>query len=99
MARKGGWEWEDHLAQGLSTKPAEVVQKACLVLEKHGCRVEKLKGEFYTALYDEQKKVSCTAVAHFVNLCSKSAIRQLDSGTCTNCICMYTHTHTHTHRY
>ena len=42
------WEWEDHLAQVLLTKPAEVVQEACQVLEKHGCRVKKeLKSELY----------------------------------------------------
>ena len=44
MARK--WEWKDHLNQVLLTKPAEVVQEACQVLEKHGCSVEKkLKSE------------------------------------------------------
>ena len=47
MARK--WRlWEDHLPQVLSTKPAEVVQEICQVLEKHGCRVkEELKSELY----------------------------------------------------
>ena len=48
MARKGRWEWEDHLAEVLSTKPAEVVQEAVEVLEKHGCPVKKeLKSELY----------------------------------------------------
>ena len=43
-------KWKDHLYPVLSTKPAEVVQEACQVLEKHGCRVEeKLKSELYTA--------------------------------------------------
>ena len=38
---------EDYLTQVL-TKPAEVVQEACEVLEKHGCRVKKeLKSELY----------------------------------------------------
>ena len=47
MARKWRW-WEDHLPQVLSTKPAEVVQEARQVLEKHGCRVkEELKSELY----------------------------------------------------
>ena len=47
MARKGRW-WEDHLNQVLLTKPAEVVQEACQVIEKHGCLVkEKLKSELY----------------------------------------------------
>ena len=44
-----GWqEWEVHLTQVLLTKPAEVMQKACPVLEKHGCPVkEELKSELY----------------------------------------------------
>ena len=46
MARKE--RWEDHLNHVLLTKPAEVVQEACQVLEKHGCGVEvKLKSELY----------------------------------------------------
>ena len=46
MARKWRW-WEDHLPQVLSTKPA-VVQEACEVLEKHGCRAEEeVKSELY----------------------------------------------------
>ena len=48
MARKWRREWEDHLTQVLLTKPAEVVQEACQVLEKHGCPVkEELKSELY----------------------------------------------------
>ena len=47
MARKGR-EWENHLTQALLTKPAEVVQEACQVLEKHGYPVRKeLKSELY----------------------------------------------------
>ena len=47
MARKGRW-WENHLTQILLTKPAEVVQEACQVLEKHGYPVKKeLKSELY----------------------------------------------------
>ena len=47
MARKGSW-WEEHLNKVMSTKPAEVVQEACQVMEKHGCPVEvKLKSELY----------------------------------------------------
>ena len=42
MARK-----EQDLNQVLSTKPADVVQEACQVLEKHGCPVKKLKSELY----------------------------------------------------
>ena len=37
----------DHLNHVLVTKPAEVVQEACQVLEKHGCRVNELKSELY----------------------------------------------------
>ena len=39
--------WEDHLNQVLIAKPAEVVQEACQVLEKHGCPVKRLKSELY----------------------------------------------------
>ena len=45
MARKG--KWEDYLPKVLLTKPAEVVQEACQVLEKHGCSVKKLESELY----------------------------------------------------
>ena len=45
VAREGKLEWEDHLNQVLLTKPAEVVQESCQVLEKHGCSVKKLKSE------------------------------------------------------
>ena len=48
MTRKREFEWDDHLAQVLLTKPAEVVQEACQVLEKHGCSMKKeLKSELY----------------------------------------------------
>ena len=48
VARKQQWEWEDHLNQILSTKPADMVQEACQVLEKHGYHVKKeLKSELY----------------------------------------------------
>ena len=41
-------QWKDYLNQVLSTKPAEVVQEACQVLEKYGCSVTKeLKSELY----------------------------------------------------
>ena len=55
MARKGLW-WENYLNQVLLTKPAEVVQEACQVLEKHGWPVkEELKSELYysNTLYSE----------------------------------------------
>ena len=47
VVRKAKWEWEDHFALVLSIKPAEVVQEACQVLEKHGCHVKTLKSELY----------------------------------------------------
>ena len=48
MARKKRWEWKDHFAQVLLAKPAEIVQEACQVLDKHGCPVKKeMKSEFY----------------------------------------------------
>ena len=44
------WEWEYDLNEVLLTKPPEVVQEACQVLEKHGYPVqEELKSELYTA--------------------------------------------------
>ena len=47
VARKEGW-WEDHLAKVLSTKPAEVVEEACRVLEERDWPVKKqLKRELY----------------------------------------------------
>ena len=46
MARKE--EWENHLALVLSTKPAEVVQEACQVLDEHDYSLEdELKSELY----------------------------------------------------
>ena len=44
----GKREWENHLNQVLLTKPAEVLQEAFQVLEKHDCLVKKkLKSELY----------------------------------------------------
>ena len=63
MARKGAWE--DYLVQALSTKPAEVVQEACHVLEKHGCSVKKLKSELYYSSTLCQVKFQ---VLHYANL-------------------------------
>ena len=40
-------QWEGYLPKVLLTKPAEVVQEACQVLEKHGWPVKKLKSELY----------------------------------------------------
>ena len=67
--------WEGNLTQVLLSKPAEVVKEACQVLEKHGCSVEKeLKSELY---YSNTLLSSCVP---------STALCQLDSGTCTNCI-------------
>ena len=64
VARK--WEWEDHLNQVLSIKPAEVVQEACQVLEKHGCPVKKkLKSELY---YSSTLCQVVFQVLHYANL-------------------------------
>ena len=47
VAREDSWEW-DLVTQLLFTKPAEVVQEACQVLEKHNYPVNKeLKSELY----------------------------------------------------
>ena len=45
MAGEGWGSWYDHLALVLLTKPAEVLQKACEVLEKHAYLVNELKSE------------------------------------------------------
>ena len=60
-----GRRWEDHLAQVLSTKPAEVVQEACQVLEKHGCSVKELKSELY---YSSTLCQVVLRVLHYANL-------------------------------
>ena len=61
----GQW-WEDHLNQVLSIKPAEVVQEACQVLEKHGCSVKKeLKSELY---YSSTLCQFAFQVLHYANL-------------------------------
>ena len=59
-------QWEDCLPIFLSTKPVEVVQEACKVLEKHGCRVKKeLNSELYYS------SILCQVVfrvLHYANL-------------------------------
>ena len=65
VARKGEWEWEDHLTPVLSTKPADVVQEACQVLEKHGCPVKNLKSELY---YSSTLCQVVFQVLHYTNL-------------------------------
>ena len=78
------WEWEDHLNQVLPTKPAEIVQEACQVLEKHGFPVkEELKSELY---YSSTLCKVVFRALHSANL--------ICSGTCTNCInCFNAHLH------
>ena len=56
---------KDHLAQVLSTKPAEVVQEACQVLEKHGWPVKKLMSELY---YSSTLCQVVFQVLHYANL-------------------------------
>ena len=64
MARKE--RWEDHLNQVLLTKPAEIVQEACQVLEKHGGSVKKeLKSELY---YSSTLFQVVFQVLHYANL-------------------------------
>ena len=64
MARKE--KWEDHLAQILLTEPAEVVQEACQVLEKHGWHVKKeVKSELY---YSSTLCRVVFQVLHYANL-------------------------------
>ena len=63
MAKK--WEWDDYLTPVLSTKPAEVVQEACQVLEKHDYRVEELKSEVY---YSSTVCQVVFQVLHYANL-------------------------------
>ena len=63
VARKE--RWEDHLNQVLLTKPAEVVQEACQVLEKHGWSVKKLKSELY---YSSTLCQVMFQVLHYANL-------------------------------
>ena len=68
MARKGKWEWEweNHLNQVLLTKPVEVVQEACQVLEEHGYSVKKkLKSELY---YSSTLWQVVFQVLHYANL-------------------------------
>ena len=80
MARKGRNEWEDHLCQVLLMKPAEVVQEAIPVLEKHGCRVKKeLKSELYYSstfchiVFQVQLRVcECVCVCVCVCVCETS---------------------------
>ena len=65
------WWWGEHLARVLLTKPAEVVQEACQVLEKHGYPVEKkLKSELY---YSSTLCQFVFRVLHYANLIAAHA--------------------------
>ena len=80
MAREELW-WEHRLAQVLLTKPVEVAQEACQVLEKHGYPVkEKLKSELY---YSSTLYQVVFQILHYANLIVTHAPTA--------------HTHTHTH--
>ena len=57
--------WEDHLTQVLLTKPAEVVQEACQVLETHGCPVKELRSEL---CYSSTLCQVVFQVVHYSNL-------------------------------
>ena len=94
MARNW-WRWKDHLNQVLSIKPAEVVQEACQVLEKHGCPVRKeLKSELY---YSSTLCPVVFQVLHYANLIVAHA-PTVWAHTNTH-LYTYTHTRTHTHIY
>ena len=83
MARKREWwesgkvQWEDHLNQVLLTKPAEVVQEACQVLEKHGCPVKKLKSELYysSTLFQVVFQVLQAAATQLVKMLGKRGFK------------------------
>ena len=81
MARKGELQWEDHLHQVLLTKPVEIVQEACQVLEKHGWPVKK---ELKSELYDSS--TICQVVfqeLHYANLIRGPVVT---SSTCVVCL-------------
>ena len=61
----GKKRWENHLNQVLLTKPAEVVQEACQVLETHGYPVKELKSELY---YSSTLCQVVFQVLHYANL-------------------------------
>ena len=85
MARKR--RWEDHLNHVLLTKPAEIVQEARQVLEKHGCSVKmELKCELY---YSSTLCQVAFRVLHYANLIVAHAPTAF----------VHTHTHTYTHTH
>ena len=65
MVSRKEW-WKDYLTQVLSIEPAEVVQEACQVLQKHGWPVKKeLKSELY---YSSTLCQVVFQVLHYANL-------------------------------
>ena len=65
-----GRRWEKHLNQVLLTKPAEVMQEACQVQEKH--IKEELKSELY---YSSTLCQVAFRVLHYANLQSDWSYR------------------------
>ena len=90
MARQGPLQWVDHLYEVLLTKPAEVVQEACQVLEKHGCPVkEELKSELY---YSSTLCQVVFQVLHYANL----IVAHAPTRTHTHVLTTHTSTHART---
>ena len=78
MARKE--KLEDHLAQVLVTKPAEVVQEACRVLKKHNISVKK---ELQSELCRDCGECLYTIIQCIVALAFYRATWQLESARTT----------------
>ena len=89
VAGKGWMEWEDHHSQVLLTKPAEVVQEAVQMLEKHGCHV---KEELKSALYYSSKLCQFVfQVLHYDNLIVTHALTALAALMYISTICLRMH--------
>ena len=95
-------EWEDYLPSVLSTKPAEVVQEACQVLEKHGCPVKMLKSKLcysstlcqvvfrvlhYANVIVAHAPTAWTALMHISTICLRMHSKLYDE--------LSSHTHAH----
>ena len=93
-----GLLWVDDLNRILLTKPAEVVQEACQVLEKHDYPVkEELKSELY---YCSTLCQVVFQVLHYANLIVAHAPTAfVHARTHTDHTRTYTHTHTHIHTH
>ena len=88
----------DPLNQVLLTKPAEVVQEACQVLEKHGYSVKKLKSELY---YSSTLFQVLFRVLHYaILIVAHAPTARTDLPTCTHTHMYLSHpTLQHTHMY